>query len=92
MGCHESRPKSELIRIVRATDGRIAVDPGGRQSGRGAYVCADDACWQKAVKRGILAKHLRAPIGPQALSDLGDQVAAALAPRRDHLRAVNTED
>jgi predicted RNA-binding protein YlxR (DUF448 family) len=55
-------------------------------------VCADDACWQKAVKRGILAKHLRAPIGSQALSDLSDQVAVALAPRRDLAHAVNTED
>ena len=72
---------------MRATDGRIGVDTRGRQNGRGAYVCADDACWQKAVRRGILAKHLRAPIGPQALSDLGDQIAAALAPRRDHARA-----
>jgi predicted RNA-binding protein YlxR (DUF448 family) len=82
----------ELIRIVRATDGGIGVDTRGRQNGRGAYVCADDACWQKAVKRGILAKHLRAPIDPQALSDLGDQFAAALAPRRDYARAVKTED
>ena len=36
IACGESRPKRELIRIVRTPDGHVVLDPTGKKSGRGA--------------------------------------------------------
>ena len=55
VGCGESKPKKELIRIVRsiAEDGGIsfAIDRTGRLNGRGAYLCDNMACFTKAYKK-----------------------------------------
>ena len=49
VACRQVKSKRELIRIVRASDGRVFVDETGKTSGRGAYLCRDRACWEKAV-------------------------------------------
>jgi hypothetical protein len=40
-----------MVRIVRAADGRVALDPSGAAPGRGAYVCPDTACLARARRR-----------------------------------------
>lgn len=42
-------------------DGRLTVDATGRVAGRGAYLCADGACWQTARDRGTIARALDVP-------------------------------
>lgn len=52
VGCGEKKSKRELIRIVRlAESGAVEIDPTGKKSGRGAYVCPSKACLKKARKR-----------------------------------------
>ena len=46
-GCAAHRPKRELVRVVRTPEGTILLDPGGKKSGRGAYLCPDAACLKK---------------------------------------------
>ncbi len=54
IGCGEMKPKKELIRVVRSPEGEISIDRVGRKPGRGAYLCDEKACLQKARKmRGI---------------------------------------
>jgi predicted RNA-binding protein YlxR (DUF448 family) len=43
----------------------MVLDPGGRTAGRGAYLCADGACWALALKRGSLQHALHAPLPPE---------------------------
>ena len=50
LGCHESKPKKELIRIVKSADGEITIDPTGKKQGRGAYICKSVECLKKAAK------------------------------------------
>ena len=50
IGCAEMKPKAELIRVVRDKEGNISIDKKGRAPGRGAYLCNDLECYQKAVK------------------------------------------
>ena len=50
LGCNESKPKSELIRIVRSPEGEISLDFVGKKSGRGAYLCKSHACFLKIKK------------------------------------------
>ncbi len=58
-----------MVRVVRAVDGSVQVDPSGKKSGRGAYLCSDPACWNAALKRGVLPRALK--IGAIPEDDLG---------------------
>ena len=55
VGCREMKPKKELIRVVRAPEGEIALDFKGKSPGRGAYLCPDAACLRKARKGNALS-------------------------------------
>lgn len=57
--CRQSDAKRALIRLVRDTTGRVAIDPTGKRPGRGAYLCHDPACWAAAIKRRALERALR---------------------------------
>lgn len=50
LGCMESKPKKELIRIVKTKEGEISLDKTGKKSGRGAYICGNEECLEKAIK------------------------------------------
>lgn len=49
-GCNEQKPKKELIRVVRSSEGEISLDLTGKASGRGAYICNSLECLKKARK------------------------------------------
>lgn len=50
IGCNETKLKKELIRIVKNKDNEIFVDKTGKSNGRGAYLCNDIQCLEKAIK------------------------------------------
>ena len=70
--CRTVRPKRELLRVVRTPDGRIEIDEGGRQAGRGAYLCREGECRATALKRGALGKALASPIPAELRSVLAE--------------------
>ena len=47
VGCMESKPKKELIRIA-GYEGEVSLDPTGKAKGRGAYLCPNRQCLEKA--------------------------------------------
>ena len=54
----------ELVRVVGTDTGGVWVDPGAavhvrRPAGRGAYVCPERACIDRALKTGALKRALR---------------------------------
>ena len=69
IGCGEMKPKKELIRVVKSPEGEISVDLTGKKSGRGAYICPDKSCFQKARKAKRLERALEAQI-PENVYDL----------------------
>ena len=50
VGCGEMKDKREMLRILKTADGEITLDATGKKNGRGAYLCFDRACLEKAVK------------------------------------------
>ncbi|MFL5779464.1 MAG: RNase P modulator RnpM [Chloroflexota bacterium] len=80
VACRTVRAKRELDRIVRTPEGDVRLDPSGRLPGRGAYVCRDAACREKALARGGLARAL----GVTVPADLG----AALEPAPDSMLTI----
>ena len=65
VACRTERPKRELVRVVRSPDGSVALDPTGRLAGRGAYLCADGACWSAALKKHSIERALETSLPPE---------------------------
>ena len=53
IACRQSKPKKELIRVVKNGE-EISLDKTGRANGRGAYVCDDIECIRKLNKQKLL--------------------------------------
>ena len=56
VACRQVKSKRELIRVVRAPDGRVCVDETGKAHGRGAYLCRDRRCWEKGIGQASQTK------------------------------------
>ncbi len=65
IGCGEMKDKRELVRIVRNKEGEISVDLVGKKPGRGAYICKDAACLDKAQKAKRLERAFSSKIEPE---------------------------
>lgn len=50
MGCNLKKDKKELIRVVFNKNCELLVDRTGKAEGRGAYICDDIKCLEKAIK------------------------------------------
>ena len=74
LGCQEMKPKKELYRVVRTPEGSVEPDPSGKQNGRGAYVCPDAGCLQKAVKGRRFQKALGVSVDPEILTYLEGKI------------------
>ncbi len=75
--CRRQFDKRRLTRVVRTPDSGVVVDATGKRSGRGAYLCDQPACWDKAIRHaGILNQALNAQMSEAELA------AIAADPRR----------
>ena len=70
IGCGEMKNKKEMIRILKTEAEGIVLDATGRKNGRGAYVCPDAACFQKAVKNKGLERSFKMPIPKEVYETL----------------------
>ena len=70
MGCNVKKNKKELIRIVKNKDGNISIDRTGKAEGRGAYICKNIECLEKAIKTKKLERSLKTKIDSQIYESL----------------------
>jgi predicted RNA-binding protein YlxR (DUF448 family) len=70
VGCREMKEKKTLIRVVRNPEGEVSIDPTGKKSGRGAYVCRNPECLKRAIKQKQLERQLEAPLSEEAALSL----------------------
>lgn len=70
VGCRQMKPKKELLRVVRTPDEKIEIDPTGKRSGRGAYICPNTECLNSALKGKRLDKALQRSLTPEILDTL----------------------
>ena len=57
--CRATADKRTLTRLVRTADEGVQIDPSGKRNGRGAYLCDQPTCWQRASDSDVLAAALR---------------------------------
>jgi predicted RNA-binding protein YlxR (DUF448 family) len=70
VACRTSKPKRELVRLVRTADGEVRVDSTGKLNGRGAYICRTDDCWTLAERRRALERALSVRLDSAAWQNL----------------------
>ena len=75
VGCREMKPKRELIRVVRSAEGEIKVDTTSKAPGRGAYLCQNPACLERAVKTRALERALEQKIDETVWARLREELA-----------------
>ena len=73
-GCMEMKPKKELIRVVKTPEGEVSVDLTGKKSGRGAYVCKNAECLEKAFKAKRLSRNLDVVIDEEIYNRLREEI------------------
>ena len=75
LGCNEHKPKAELIRVVRDPEGGISLDTRGKKSGRGAYICHNVKCLNKARKSKRIERALDCTIPEEIYDAMEAQLA-----------------
>jgi predicted RNA-binding protein YlxR (DUF448 family) len=87
-GCNEMKEKRELIRVVKGPDvkdddgnviaqGEISLDLTGRKSGRGAYVCRNLSCFEKARKARRFERSLSCKIPEEVYEQMQNELEAS---------------
>ncbi len=76
IGCRRKGAKTALVRFVSAPDGRITLDARQIMPGRGAYLCQDLTCLEKAWKRRAFVRALRIP--PSRQGELNEDLRERL--------------
>jgi len=83
VACHTVHAKRELVRIVRSPTGELAVDLRGKAPGRGAYLDPDQACLERGLREGVLAKALEIPIDAATAERLRVELGEAARVRKE---------
>ena len=69
VGCREMKPKRKLIRVIRTSEDEILIDATGKKNGRGAYICPNRECLEKAVKNKGLECSLKISVPQEIYED-----------------------
>ena len=75
VSCRETKPKRELLRVVSTPDGHVVIDPTGKKSGRGAYLCARLSCWENAMKKKRLEQEFELTLSEEDRAGLDTFIA-----------------
>ncbi len=70
IGCNTKKDKKDLIRIVKNKDGNISIDKTGKANGRGAYICNNVECLEKAINSKRLEKTFEEKIDNEIYENL----------------------
>lgn len=70
IGCNTKKDKKDLIRIVKDKDGNISIDKTGKANGRGAYICDNVECLEKAIKSKRLERTFEKSIDSEIYENL----------------------
>jgi predicted RNA-binding protein YlxR (DUF448 family) len=75
VACKATKPKRELLRVVRTPDGHVMLDATGKKSGRGAYICARLSCWETALNKKRLEQEFELALSEEDRAGLNAFVA-----------------
>ena len=75
LGCGEMKGKKEMMRVIKTAEGDISLDITGKKNGRGAYLCMQKECLQKARKNKGLERSFKMSIPAEVYNNLEKEFA-----------------
>lgn len=80
IGCLEIKEKRDLVRVVRTIvecgEPKFSIDTTGKMSGRGAYICNNQECFEMARKKRGFERSFKQAIPHEIYELLGTQQPA----------------
>ena len=70
IGCNIKGDKKDFIRIVKDNQNNISIDRTGKANGRGAYICDNIECLEKAIKNKRIEKSFKMQIDESVYENL----------------------
>ncbi len=70
VGCGEMKSKKEMMRVLKTAEDEICLDVTGKKNGRGAYLCTNKECLQKAAKNKGLERSFKMSIPKEVYNTL----------------------
>lgn len=70
IGCGQMKDKKDLIRILKSPENEIIIDTTGKKNGRGAYICNNPECLNKAIKQRGLERSFKMAIDSSVYDEL----------------------
>ena len=74
-GCGEMIGKKGAVRVVRSKEGEVSIDPTGKKSGRGAYICRDEKCFEICRKAHKLERALKCGVPEEIYEALAKELS-----------------
>ena len=75
IGCGEMKNKKTLIRVLRTPEETYLLDATGKKNGRGAYVCRDAQCLERAIRPKGLERSFQAAIPAEVYDSLRKELS-----------------
>lgn len=79
VGCGEMKNKKEMFRVIKTAEEEILLDTTGKKNGRGAYICPNGDCLQKAIKTKGLERSLKTAIPKEVIENLTKEMETIAA-------------
>ena len=84
-GCGEMKTKKELIRVLKTPEDEIVIDSTGKKNGRGAYICCQVTCLQKAIKTRGLERSLKVSIPKELVETLEKEMVLLESGKKENI-------
>ncbi len=70
VGCGELKPREDMIKITKEFQtGKLVLNPDSKIFGRSAYLCYNQSCIEKALKKNKLNRILKTSEDAKGLLD-----------------------
>ena len=78
VGCKQMQPKAKVIRIVVNQAGEANIDVTKKSPGRGAYICQNHDCLEKAKKAKGIERSLKRQVSAKLYESLTNYISEIL--------------
>lgn len=72
--CRQKKDKNELIRIVKNKENEVSIDKTGKKEGRGAYICNNIECLEKAIKTKAFKRVLDIDVDEEIYENIRESI------------------
>lgn len=73
IGCAQMKNKKEMIRVIKTPENTFCLDETGKKNGRGAYLCKQRDCLEKAIRSKGLERSFKMSIPVEVYDTLKEE-------------------